>query len=125
MFVLRREQTIDFGRVSEYDAYQKQSLEAVKHQPGFLRDLTALSLGNHAHRLLYQIWTSKEAFLAYSRGEHWVRPPEGLEPGIGQSGYYEFVAIGEDMPPDQGHFVIERNFRVINGRQDEFEAAEA
>lgn len=125
MFVLRSEQVISPGRNEDYAAYQEQSMGAARQQPGFLWEVRLVYLGNFARRLVYQGWETREARLAYSRGERWVRAPSGLLAGPAVTGYYDLLIEAQDSPPSAGHYVVDRHFRVSNGVQDEFEALEA
>ena len=63
MFVVRSEEIVSPGATREHETYQMQSLEVSRRQPGFIRELRAVYMGNFAHRLVYQMWDNKEAYL--------------------------------------------------------------
>jgi len=124
MFILRSEQVIAPTKQAAFAVYQARSVGVAKEQPGFLWDLRLTYLGNYDRRLIYQAWETRAHRQAYSRGEDWIRAPEGLLVGPALSEFYEVVTEVSDRPPDVGHYVLDRHFRISNGRQEEFEALE-
>lgn len=125
MFITRIEQEISPGRTEDYVRYQELSLAAVMEQPGFLWDIRMMFLGNYARRVTYQAWGSREARLSYSRGADWLRTPQALLVGPATTAFYQLLTDVQVVAPHVGDYVVDRHFRVSNGKQDEFEALEA
>ncbi|MBI2888248.1 MAG: hypothetical protein HYY02_13730 [Chloroflexi bacterium] len=124
MFVLRSEQVLRPDRASEYEEYQEQAMGAIQPVPGFLWEVRLRYLGNYARRLIYQAWDKVESRLAYSRSSQWVRAPEGLLAAPAATDFCATVAQVEVLPFQVGISWVDRQFRLSNGHQEEFEAIE-
>jgi heme-degrading monooxygenase HmoA len=124
MFVLRSDQLIHPGSTQDYDAYQRRSLDISSQQPGFLRELRLVYLGNTARRVMYQMWQEQADRVAYSRSDRWFGLPEGLLAGPAESGFYTGFAAAQDAHIETGQYVLERHLRASNGQQAELEAIE-
>src|SRR5262245_30175976 len=124
MFVLRSDQLVHPASTQDYDDYQRHSLDISSQQPGFLRELRLVYLGNVARRVTYQMWQQQADRVAYARSDRWVRLPEGLLAGPAESGFYAGFAAAQGAHIEAGQYVLERHLRVSNGHQAELEAIE-
>jgi heme-degrading monooxygenase HmoA len=124
MLFVRSEHLVTPARIAEYEAFEHESLRAAEHQPGFLRQLVLAALDNPALRIVYQVWESRPARVSFARSAAWVSPPEGMLAGPSEVGFYDVHAGLQEGHAQLDDSVIERRFRIRNGRQAEFEAAE-